>query len=131
MSVDACQISGLCAHASLAREEDPIGTASTHEQQIFAEIELPWAGVVTGSRHYPRELQKAWEPAWRTGRTIRVVAIGPDPLYTPRGLSRVISFRRPTGAVSRFVKDDFAVPPKLVARLVAALLGPSGALREF
>src|SRR5205823_12655942 len=55
----------------------------------------------------------------------------PDPLYTPRGLSRVISFRRPAGAVSRFVKDEFALPPKLVPRVVAALLDRPEALRDL
>jgi hypothetical protein len=127
----ACGTAVPCSLGTRLGEEQPIGTAAMHAQHVFVEVPMPWADAVSDSRHFPKALNAVRERTLLAGRSFRVVAVAPDPAYSRDGHARVLSFRRPAGAFSTFLKDDFLVPQRQVASLVEALIDRGAALERF
>jgi len=121
----------LCAAVSLRAGEDPIGTASGAPLTLLIEHPLPWPrDPLTHTTRFPG-LPSALAEAVRAGLRVRALAVTPRE-DTPRGMTRVLAFRQPTGEWATLHKQEFLVPDAQVTALTEALLhgtsaAPAGA----
>ncbi|GAA0359421.1 sucrase ferredoxin [Bacillus horti] len=125
------QISGeveknYCSLISRQSNEDPIGSASSHERYVFVEVPTPWEYKVEESKHYPQGLVEAWSSAVKkegTGqKPPRLLSITSDRIQAPAGFRRIIYYSRTTFPLAYFEKREYLVLEEQVIELILSLL---------
>jgi|GEM_PF-2566653 hypothetical protein len=88
----------FCSEVSQANGEDPIGSAIAVEQYLIIEAPQPWSVEIwIEPEPMPQGVLDALNFVWEHGRTIRQMAIAPDPEYSIPGYKHVFHYHRPAG----------------------------------
>lgn len=120
-----------CSLISAEGQEDPIGSASSHERYVFVEVPLPWAFKVEESKHFPVGLTDVAAHAAAEGKPFRLLGFASDVEASPAGHRRVMFYERPDGPLSEFGRAEYVVPDERLIPLVQALTARNGDRRSF
>ncbi|MEA5569268.1 sucrase ferredoxin [Anabaena sp. UHCC 0399] len=122
----------FCSEISQANGEDPIGSAIAVEQYLIIEAAQPWpVPIWIEPDPMPQGVVDALNFVWEGGRTIRQLAIAPDPEYSHPDYTRVLYYRQAAQFFAQFEKHEFIVPHALLGSLALALLKHPEELPNF
>lgn len=118
-----------CSNLSSARREHPLGSARYFDTYLIVEIGLPWPRAMGRPlAEYPRAatsirepLQRATALARQGGRSVKPLALDPDPLYSRAGFTRIMRFDRLPIPANTYDRWEYLVPDEHAAGLLDAL----------
>jgi hypothetical protein len=87
------------------------------------ELPAPWDRRVEFSNAFPSELRELIQRLESEGDRLRLQCVLPDPDYSSVGMTRLMLFSRPQGALVTNDRVEYLVPDELVAQVAASLLG--------
>jgi len=121
----------LCSLVSQAVGEDPVGSAHAFDHYVLLELPTPWLGLWYEAKSAPRELLATFRFGEDTGRSVRPLALAPDPAHMREGYRRVLFYTAPAAPFSRYERREYLLPEREVAALVDAYLNRPEALPAF
>lgn len=120
----------MCAVASRAAGEDPIGTATPRHAFLAIEVPLPWPYDAHAARDYPPGLFDALGALADQPRRTGFASIAPDAAYSVPDRTRALYYHRPAPPFATYDREEYLIPTEDVTEVIAAITEAAAAAAE-
>lgn len=120
-----------CSRTARASGDEPIGCEIAREHFVLLETPLPWPADIEDARHIPQRVRDLVERFEHGSQELYVLGLAPDASYSLPGYTRILSFRRPTGAFNAFERAEYLVPHATVPDVMEMLCLAPDAAAQF